>query len=125
MHPGAELEAEHRLLLRRYAALQQRVSAWCDAQQRETQRLQAELLRWRARWVSERTRHAWDLPHAPPWQPAWAQAEAQALLCQTGCLPFGRAGADGDTCRRTQQPCAAPQEAVSAPARPPRPMSRR
>ncbi len=123
--PCAEVEAEHRLLLRRYAALQARVSALCQAQRAEVLALQAELVRLRARSICDVSRHAWLALAPPPWHAVWVQAQADALWCHTACLPFGRAGANGDTCRRTQQPCAAPTDPVSEPAPPPRPTNAR
>jgi hypothetical protein len=118
--PGPQ--AEHGALLRAYAAAQRRVSATLAEQARREQRLEAQLLRLRGDVLRWHTQCAWAVPVEPSRRPSdavWAQAQAAALLCQTGCLPFDRGRADGETCRRTGQPCAAPTPETIRSAQPP------
>lgn len=102
--PDQALACEHALLLRHWAGVQNRVSAQVAdqcrelaAQQRRCERLEAELMRWRTRWLLATTQMLWGLgwPQLGTPAPASPADEAEAgapapltardLLCQSAC----------------------------------------
>ncbi len=109
------LEAEHGALLRHWAGLQARVSVQMTAQARHCAALEAELMRWRARWVLASTQMLWGLgwpdalPLAPPSRHATrghALPSATEVLCQTGCAGHAHPWRDDEgQCRLSGGDC--------------------
>lgn len=114
---ACELAREHGALIRQLGALQRRVGDLlryhADAivnLQEQNIRLRAELLLLRsaAYWglgVAGVVRRAPARAVASPVQPPWP--EAQAVICQTGCVGHAHPWRDdAGQCRRTGQACA-------------------
>lgn len=113
-----DLALEHVALVGRLGRLQQRVTELLQAGARRQAALEAENLRLRCELVRMRTAVVWDLRPAalqsPPRHGPRAVApradhglrEAQAVICQTGCVGHAHPwlGADGQ-CRRSGQAC--------------------
>lgn len=121
-----DVTIEHKLLLRHWAGLQDRVSRQSCEQMRRCQALEAELMRLRARWVLATTQMLWGLgwPGLPATArhaavldsdaqedaleglPASAEARAAALICRTGCAGHAHAwlGDEGE-CKLTGGDC--------------------
>lgn len=110
-----EVQREHGVLLRQWACAQERVSEQMCAQQRRCAALEAELMRWRARWVVATTHMLWGLgwPSAAalPDTERGAQGQVPAadvteVLCQVGCTGHAHAwrGEQGQ-CRLTGGDC--------------------
>jgi len=113
-----ELEREHGAMLRLLGGLQQRMDEVGRQHLREVRQLQAEALRLRAELVLLRTRVSWGLgmnaglrqprsvrePGRPPLAPR--TNEAQAVICQTGCVGHAHPWLEADgQCRRSGQAC--------------------
>lgn len=128
----AALDAcEHGVLQRMYADAQTRCSAHICAQHAEIQRLQAELVRLRARAIVRETAWLWEhearmalhaqlavsqtpaaqaTAGAAPAQPpahgqSFSQRATELLICQTGCVSHDDHWRQNDHCQRTGQPC--------------------
>lgn len=116
---AAALVVEHGVLVRRLGALQHRVGEQMQARDRRVRDLEAENLRLRADLMVLRTiacwglgtgavvrhtapsRHRARLPEAAP-----GLREAEAVICQTGCVGHAHPWRDADgQCRRTGQAC--------------------
>lgn len=113
-----ELVAEHGTLVRRLARLQQRVTEQLQAGTGRQAALEAENLRLRCELVRMRTAVAWNLRTAallsrPVPGPRRGQPgadtglhEAQAVICQTGCVGHAHPWLDAEgQCRRTGRVC--------------------
>lgn len=113
-----ELVREHGAMLRLLGGLQQRMDEVGRQHLRQVRQLQAEALRLRAELVLLRTRVSWGLgmntglrqPHPPrgPARPPLAPRtnEAQAVICQTGCVGHAHPWLEADgQCRRSGQAC--------------------
>jgi hypothetical protein len=121
------LAAEHGALLRQIGALQRRCSEQWRAAAAAQATLEGANLRLRAELMLLRTGMYWGLGAATvlrrpahPRQPAPAHyaaeaPEAQAVICQTGCVGHAHPwlAADGQ-CQRSGQPCE--RQARQAPA---------
>lgn len=116
--PLRELVLEHGTLLRRLAALQQRVSEQLTARERRVAELEGHALRLQAELVLLRTSVFWGLgavavQRRPPrrrTQTEMAAAPelraAQAVICQTGCVGHAHPWREADgQCRLTGQTC--------------------
>lgn len=120
--PGAAmLVAEHGVLVRHLGALQHRVGAQMREREDRMRRLEAENLRLRAELMVLRTIACWGLGagavvrhtaparHRVAGQPAGVPPslrEAEAVICQTGCVGHAHPWRDADgQCRRTGQAC--------------------
>lgn len=112
------LLVEHGALVRRLAALQQRVSTQLQGAGRRVAALEADNLRLRAELVRMRTAVVWGLGPSPlparaanplrsPHPHAPELLAAGKVICQTGCVGHAHPwlAADGH-CRRTGQACA-------------------
>ena len=113
-----ELVAEHGVLSRRLAQLQQRVGDQLQASARRQAALDGENIRLRGELVRMRTAVAWDLrsaalvpraatgPRGLAPRIAPGLLEAQAVICQTGCAGHAHPWLEPDgQCRRTGQAC--------------------
>ncbi len=113
-----ELVAEHGVLMRQIGGLQRRSSELLRASTARETALLAENLRLRAELVLLRTSVFWGLGAAmvlrrppavraarPPAVDAGAR-EAQAVICQTGCVGHAHPWLEADgQCRRSGQAC--------------------
>lgn len=112
------LSDEHGALLRQMAALQRRVSDQIAQQAHRLNAIESENLRLRAELVRSRTAVLWGLHTAAvgaPIRPLLPRAsapvarewpEAQAVICQTGCVGHAHAWLDEHgQCRRTGEVC--------------------
>lgn len=136
------LPAEHRALCREYAAVQQRCSRLIAQQRAEIERLQAQVLRLRAAAIVQVSTRAFmhtgpalarprdvlaGCVHAPP-LPAGphaalvpgtlalleaSMAEADLVICQTGCLSHGAYWRENGHCRRSDKACLLPDAPAS------------
>lgn len=111
--PPNPLLAEHGSLLRHWAGVQTRVSQQMWAQERHCAALEAELVRWRARWMLATTQMLWGLgwPSLAP-VPAHtrrardAACNATEVICQTGCAGHAHPWrGDEGQCRLTGSDC--------------------
>ena len=114
--PAHELVLEHGVLMRQIGGLQRRSSEQLRAAAAREAALQAENLRLRAELVLLRTSVFWGLgaatvlrrpaaPSAPRGYDTQAR-EAQAVICQTGCVGHAHPWLDADgQCRRSGQAC--------------------
>lgn len=113
-----ELVAEHGVLMRQIGGLQRRSSELLRASSARETALVAENLRLRAELVLLRTSVFWGLGAAmvlrrPPAvravRPTAVDAgarEAQAVICQTGCVGHAHTWLEADgQCRRSGQAC--------------------
>jgi hypothetical protein len=113
-----ELVIEHGVLLRQIGGLQRRSSELQQAAAVREATLQAENLRLRAELVLLRTSVFWGLGAATvkrrpaaarppiPSDHAHQAPEAQAVICQTGCVGHAHPWLESDgQCRRSGQPC--------------------
>ncbi|MEZ5704890.1 MAG: hypothetical protein R3E56_05990 [Burkholderiaceae bacterium] len=119
--PPEELAAEHRALVRQLGGLQSRCSALLSASTAQVTALQADNLRLRAELVICRTSVCWGMAAAVVRRPRIMAVEpgdvdlrdpgapeAQAVICQTGCVghahpwlaPDGQCRRSGDACER-------------------------
>ncbi len=116
--PAQELVAEHGVLMRQIGGLQRRSSELQQAAARRETALLAENLRLRAELVLLRTSVFWGLGAATVMRrPAPARAatpagcvqgtpEAQAVICQTGCVGHAHPWLEPNgQCRRSGQAC--------------------
>ena len=100
------LVVEHGCLLRHWAGLQARVSRQCDEQHHRCLQLEAELMRWRARWVLATTQLLWGLgwprlgplPQRPVTsvEEAGPPTSAARVICQSGCAGHAHPWHDED-----------------------------
>ncbi|GLS16942.1 hypothetical protein GCM10007935_43910 [Hydrogenophaga electricum] len=130
--PVRDLVHEHGVMLRQMAGLQQRVSAHCQAQAVRVAALESLNLRLQAELVLLRTAIFWGLGagavmrrppvrHRLPAHPAEAMREAQAVICQTGCVGHAHPWLQADgQCSRTGQACDQLETSAVAPAEAPR-----
>lgn len=113
-----ELVREHMVMLRQLGGLQQRMDEVGRQHQQQLRRWQAENLRLRAELVLLRTSVFWGLGAAVAWhRPGRRRAlpapvveagtrEAQAVICQTGCMGHAHPWLEADgQCRRSGQAC--------------------
>lgn len=113
-----ELVAEHGVLMRQIGGLQRRSSELLRTSTAREAALVAQNLRLRAELVLLRTRVFWGLGAAavlrcPPAERKPARApldtgapEAQAVICQTGCVGHAHPWLEADgQCRRSGQAC--------------------
>lgn len=113
-----ELVREHGAMLRLLGGLQQRMDEVGRQHLRQVRQLQAEALRLRADLVLLRTRVSWGLgmnaslrqprPERGPGRPPLAPRtnEAQAVICQTGCVGHAHPWLEADgQCRRSGHAC--------------------
>ncbi|GAB4090503.1 hypothetical protein [Hydrogenophaga soli] len=111
---GTGEDLEHLLLIRRLAALQQRVSQLVLSYEAQLAHWKHQLMRQSVRLMLERTRADWGLvvtprpEHAPRQgaQQVLVQAQARAVVCRTGCQMDGDHWRQGDQCRLSGQDCA-------------------
>lgn len=114
--PVHELVVEHGVLMRQIGGLQRRSSELLQASIAREAALQADNLRLRAELVLLRTSVFWGLgaatvlrrsPAAPARPVVDASArEAQAVICQTGCVGHAHPWLEADgQCRRSGQAC--------------------
>ncbi len=119
-----EIAAEHGALTRQVAGLQRHLGEQLQAQARRMAALEDEVLRLRAQLVVARTCMLWGLgaagvarrasraappprPRTPQAAEARAMAEADRVICQTGCVGHAHPWLDADgVCRRTGAACA-------------------
>lgn len=113
------LAAEHGVLLRQLARLQQRVSEQLQAAARRQTALESQNLRLRSELVRLRTAEAWGIAtsalargaSASPARPPVVRADptlrdAQAVICRTGCAGHAHPWLEEDGhCRRTGSVC--------------------
>jgi hypothetical protein len=115
------IAGEHGALTRQLAALQQRVSEQFAEYALRVQRLEADVVRLRARLVQARTALVWGLgaaalptqdralPRNAPGKLAThdpAMPQASAVICQTGCTGHAHPWLEADgQCRRTGGTC--------------------
>lgn len=117
-HPAQELVVEHGVLMRQIGGLQRRSSELQQAAAQRETALLAENLRLRAELVLLRTSVFWGLGAATVMRrPAAERAaakphyaseapQAQAVICQTGCVGHAHPWLDADgQCRRSGQAC--------------------
>ena len=105
------MHAEHRVLCREYAAVQERCSRVMAQQRGEIERLQAQALRLRAAVIVRDTAlalaredHA-RLVARLAGERDTAAVAADLVICQTGCLGHGDYWREQDQCRRTGLSC--------------------
>lgn len=113
-------EQEHLLLVKRMGQLQKQMTQLVNGYEAQLSHWQRRLMRQSIRLMLARTRGDWGLLQATPSRrqpvdtpmldPA-AAAEAEALICKTGCMMDNHHWRDGDQCLRTGMVCL-----VSAPA---------
>lgn len=113
-------EQEHLLLVKRMGQLQKQMTQLVNGYEAQLSHWQRRLMRQSIRLMLARTRGDWGLLQATPSRrqpvdtpmldPA-AAAEAEALICKTGCMMDNHHWRDGDQCLRTGMACL-----VSAPA---------
>jgi len=114
-----ELAIEHGVLMRQIGGLQRRCGEMLQASARREDALQVENLRLRAELVLLRTRVYWGMGVAsavrrpPPSRSAASRVadcgarEAQAVICQTGCVGHAHPWLQADgQCRLSGQTCA-------------------
>jgi len=98
--PPLALASEHRCLLYQYGEVQKRCSALIAEQARQLESQAGELMRLRGEMIRQQTFYAWLCePLLPPF------AEADAVICQSGCISQGAHWLDDEYCRRKAQPC--------------------
>jgi len=113
-----ELAHEHGVLLRQMGGLQRRCTEQLRISASRVAELESENLRLRAELVLLRTSVFWGLGAATVLRRARSQAvmsrppveagarEAQAVICQTGCVGHAHPWLDEDSqCRRSGQAC--------------------
>lgn len=115
-----DIDNEHGVLVRHLGALQHRVGAQMLERDHRVRALEAQNLRLRAELMVLRTIACWGLgagaviQHTAPsrhkaWRPATVppdMREAEAVICQTGCVGHAHPWRDADgQCRRTGQAC--------------------
>jgi hypothetical protein len=117
-----QMQQEHGALIRQIADLQVRVGRQIQTCQQQVTRLEQALLNARAQLMIVRTALLWGLAGASgPWAPGHQggrptratppasplpMKEADAAICQTGCMGHAHPWLDDDgQCRRTGQPC--------------------
>lgn len=115
-----DITREHAVLVRRMARLQTQMSALVRSHERQLHFWQQRLMRQSTRLMLERTRADWGLPLQDAQaraqvRTATAAAEAQGVLCRTGCVMDAQHWREGDTCRRTGQACVLDDLALSPP----------
>lgn len=135
-----ELVSEHGALTRLLAGLQHRMGELLRAHAVQVQALEGEILRLRGQLVVARTGLLWGLPRgrrlagtlalrpAPATRPSAAAAapaealrEANAVICQTGCVGHAHPWLEVDgQCRRTGQACELRSEPSASPELPDR-----
>lgn len=135
-----ELVSEHGALTRLLAGLQHRMGELLRAHALQVQALEGEILRLRGQLVVARTGLLWGLPRGrrlartlalrpatamrPPATvaaPAPALREANAVICQTGCVGHAHPWLEVDgQCRRTGQACELRSEPSASPELPDR-----
>ena len=115
--PIPDVRAEHAVLLRHWAGVQDRVSRQACQQAQRCAELEAELLRLRARWVLTTTRMLWGMGwpgletahHALAGNAApttTVPVTASQVLCQSGCAGHAHPWLDNEGhCRLTGQDC--------------------
>lgn len=103
------------LLLKRMARLQKQMSQLVLGYEAQLQHWQRQLMRQSTRLLLERTRTEWGLTGQGPRPSAAANAqvahtvahaEAEALICRTGCVMDEHHWRDGELCKRSGQVCA-------------------
>ncbi len=139
-----ELVSEHGALTRLLAGLQHRMGELLRTHALQVQALESEILRLRGQLVVARTGLLWGLPRgrrlagtlalrpAPTARPSAAAAapapvsdpalhEANAVICQTGCVGHAHPWLEVDgQCRRTGQACELRSEPSASPELPDR-----
>ncbi|WP_298431250.1 hypothetical protein [Ottowia sp.] len=121
-----EVAAEHAALLRHWAGVQARVSRQACEQAGRCAALEAEVLRWRARWIVATTGLLWGLgwPGLGPAALATAAVrteddsprDAAELICQTGCSGHAHAWRDEEgQCRLSGADCTRVPPVAQAP----------
>lgn len=112
-----ELCAEHGIVLRRLARLQQQVGEQLQASARRLAELEARNLRLQAELVRSRSAAVWGLPPlgrapairsavaSPRVQRAPGMREAQAVICQAACVGHAHPWLDDGQCRQTGRAC--------------------
>ena len=112
-----ELSTEHRVLMRRLGALQQRLDVLLRGHARQVTALEADQMRLRAQVVVLQTAAFWgigavQIPTRPAGrvrtQPPLApeSRQAQAVICQTGCASHAHPWlADDGLCQRSGKAC--------------------
>lgn len=109
------LDQEHAVLVRRLAQLQRQVSALVLTHHVQWRHWQAQLMRQSVRLLLARTQAAWGLlpgatpEGATPEALAPYAAQADALICRTGCQMDDDHWRDGEHCRRTGRECQQPR----------------
>lgn len=112
--PLSPTEQEHLALLRQMARLQKQMSQLVHGYEAQLRRWQQQLMLQSIRLMLERTRGNWGLlrTHSDAGQLAdprvlgsVAAAEADALICRTGCVMDVQHWRDGDLCRLSGRSC--------------------
>ncbi len=113
---ASRADDEPLLLVKRMARLQKQMSQLVLGYEAQLQHWQRQLMRQSTRLLLERTRADWELAGgggvrpkaAPNAQVAHtvAHAEAEALICRTGCVMDEHHWRDGELCKRSGQVCA-------------------
>lgn len=112
-------DREHVALIKRMARLQVQMSQLVLAYEAQLKHWQSQLMLQSIRLLLERTRAEWGLSHAPTRStPAvantWATAEADALICRTGCQLEGDHWREGERCKLNGRACVVGASGVDA-----------
>lgn len=115
--PSLDIAAEHGTVLRHWASVQSRVTRQMCEQARHCERLEAELMQLRARWVLATTSMLWGLGWPGAARAAAADAQRAAtsheavtsaaeLICQVGCVSHAHHWrSEAGECRLTGGDC--------------------
>lgn len=114
-------EQEHLVLVKHLARLQKQMSQLVHSYESQLRHWQRQLMRQSIRLMLERTRGDWGLvrARATTWHAADPQvrgtlavAEAEALICRTGCVMDDQHWREGDLCRLSGRDCVAASSVV-------------
>ena len=109
-------QQEHLALVRHLARLQKQMSQLVHGYEAQLRHWQRQLMQQSIRLMLERTRGDWGLARAragvrPAADPqvlgTLAAAEAEALICRTGCVMDEQHWREGDLCRLNGRDCVA------------------
>lgn len=127
--PPLTVAHEHQALVRHLARVQQRMTALVRTHQQQLSHWQDLLMRQSIRLLLARTQLAWLTPSQPLPSPsarsdgvqsAIARAQAEALICRSGCTSQADHWREGPHCKRTGNACVlepdAPTRSPTSPA---------